>query len=243
MQTQSRKWDNNQMEEEIITDIIEWDSVNWAKFLDFIDDADMDFQGKRVLALGERNGGMSLFFALRGAEVLCSDLDGPTDEAPVLHEKYGVRSKIKYAAIDAVHIPSEYDGQFDVVTFKSVLGGIGRNNNYHAQEQCVASIYRVLKKDGLCIFADNMRGSFLHMALRQRFVSWGGTWHYETDKEITSLFHQFRLIDTRKFGVVGTFGRSEWQRRLLGKFDTVVFDKILPDTSKYIGAYIFQKCE
>ena len=229
------------MDENISSDGIEWDSVNWAKFLYFIDEVEMDFQGKRVLALGERNGGMSLFFALKGAEVLCSDLYGPTDEAPVLHEKYGVQSKIQYAAIDAVHIPSGYDGQFDVVTFKSVLGGIGRNNNYELQEQCVASIYRVLKKDGMCIFADNMRGSVLHIMLRKLFVSWGGEWHYETDEELQTLFARFQLIKTRKFGVIGTLGRSEPQRRALGKLDTKIFDKLFPDTSKYIGAYIFQK--
>ncbi len=131
------------MDEAMILDIVEWDSVNWAKFLDFINKSGMEFQGKRVLVLGERNGGMSLFFALKGAKDLCSDLDGPTDQAHALHEKYGVQSKIQYAAIDAIHIPSEYDGQFDVVTFKSVLGGIGRNDNYALQEQCVASIYRV----------------------------------------------------------------------------------------------------
>ena len=229
------------MDEKIVSDVIEWDSVNWAKFLDFIDEAGMDFQGKRVLALGERNGGMSLFFALKGAEVLCSDLDGPTDEAHVLHKKYGVQSKIRYAAIDAVHIPSEYDSQFDVVTFKSVLGGIGRNNNYELQEQCVGSIYRVLKEKGMCIFADNMRGSSFHRLLRKLFVPWGGTWHYETDEEVRVLFSRFRLIKTHKFGVLGTLGRSEPQRRALGTLDTMVFDKVFPDTSKYIGAYIFQK--
>lgn len=71
----------------------------------------------------------------------------------------------------------------------------------------------------------------------------GGTWHYERDGEILELFHNFKLIQTRKFGVFGTLGRSEPQRRFLGKLDTMIFDKILPDTSKYIGAYIFQKQE
>ena len=231
------------MEVKIVADIIEWDSVNWAKFLDFIDESKFDFQGKKVLAIGERNGGISLFFALKGAEVLCTDLDGPTEEAHVLHKKYGVDSQICYAAINAVNIPEEYNGQFDVVTFKSVIGGIGHNNNYRAQEQCVDSIYRVLKTNGVCIFADNMRGSIMHRALRKAFVPWGGTWHYETDKEIMELFHRFQLLQTRKFGVFGTLGRSEPQRRFLGKLDTMIFDKLLPNTSKYIGAYIFQKNE
>ena len=162
------------MEEQIVSDIIEWDSVNWAKFLDFIDSANMDFQGKRILALGERNGGMSLFFALRGAEVLCSDLKGPTENARALHRKYGVDSHVHYAAVDAVHIPRDYDGQFDVVTFKSVFGGIGRHDSYDHQGQCVDSIYRVLRPKGCVVFAENMRATWWHMALRKAFRPTGG---------------------------------------------------------------------
>lgn len=162
------------MEAKTVSDIIEWDTVNWAKFLDFIDESKIDFQGKRILAIGERNGGMSLFFALKGAEVLCSDLNGPTEKAHILHKKYGVNSQIQYAAVNAVTIPEEFDGQFDVVTFKSVIGGIGYNNNYQAQKQCIESIYRVLKENGVCIFADNMRGSIMHRVLRRAFVPWGG---------------------------------------------------------------------
>ena len=71
----------------------------------------------------------------------------------------------------------------------------------------------------------------------------GSTWHYETDKEIMELFHRFTLIQTCKFGVLGTLGRNELQGRFLGKLDTTIFDKLLPDTSKYIGAYIFKKQE
>ena len=222
-------------------DIIEWDSVNWAKFLTFIDESEIDFQGKKVLAIGERNGGMSLFFALKGAEVFCTDCSGPTEKAHALHKKYGVDSQIQYAAVNAVNISEKYNGQFDIVTFKSVLGGIGLNNNYEAQEQCVASIDRVLKRKGFCVFAENMRGSLIHAGLRRAFVSWGGTWHYETDEEITELFHRFHLIRMQKFGVLGALGRNEPQRRALGKLDTMIFDKLLPDTSKYIGAYLFQK--
>ncbi len=88
-----------------------------------------------------------------------------------------------------------------------------------------------------------MRGSFLHIMLRKLFVPWGGKWHYETDEEVQALFSKFRLIETRKFGVLGTLGRSEPQRRALGKLDTKLFDRLRPDTLKYIGAYIFQKRE
>ena len=160
---------------EAARDIIEWDSVNWAKFLDFIDGSGIDLQGKRVLALGERNGGMSLFFALRGAEVLCSDLNGPTEKARTLHERYGISSRVQYAAVDGVSIPEEYTGQFDIVTFKSVLGGIGRDDSYARQGMCAESVYRVLRPKGYAMFAENMRGTWWHMLLRKAFRPTGGT--------------------------------------------------------------------
>ena len=232
------------MDANVVSDIIEWDTVNWAKFLDFIDESKIDFHGKKILALGEHNGGMSLYFALRGGDVLCSDLDGPTNKARSLHKKYGVDSQIQYAAVDAIHISDEFNREFDVVTFKSVFGGIGSNNNYKAQEECVDSIYRSLKNGGYCIFADNMRGSFIHMFLRKYFSPCGRIWHYETDDEVRNMFRKFVFIKSRYFGVLGTLlGRNEPQRRFLGKLDSMIFDKLLPDTSKYIGAYIFQKQE
>lgn len=73
---------------------------------------------------------MSLFFALKGAEVIRADIEGPTGKARVLHEKYEVDSQVQYTAVNVVHISEKYDEQFDVVTFKSVLGGIGHNDNY-----------------------------------------------------------------------------------------------------------------
>jgi hypothetical protein len=53
------------------TDIIQWDIENWSKCLDFWDD-NIDLKSpKKVLALGERQGGMSLYFGLNGHQVIC----------------------------------------------------------------------------------------------------------------------------------------------------------------------------
>ena len=94
-------------------DIVGWDVVNWGKFVDFIYQLGFSINGKKVLDIGARDGGMSLLFALDGAEVVCSDLDGPTDDAAKLHQKYEVSDKITYAKIDATKIPKEYYGTLD----------------------------------------------------------------------------------------------------------------------------------
>ena len=102
-------------------DIIEWDVRNWGTVIDFIKENHMDFKGKRVLELGARNGGLGLYYALKGAKVVCSDLEGPTKDAHELHKRYGVSNSVEYEAIDATDIPDKYKGKFDYITFKSVI--------------------------------------------------------------------------------------------------------------------------
>ena len=54
---------------EIIDEIIEWDKVNWCRALEYIDKyvSDIDIPKYDVLCIGERRGGMSLYFGLKGA--------------------------------------------------------------------------------------------------------------------------------------------------------------------------------
>lgn len=230
------KWDEN-----LRKDIIEWDVRNWGKVIDFIEDSQLEFKEKSVLELGARNGGLSLYYALKGAKVLCSDLNGPTKKAHELHKRYGVDEFVEYAAIDATNIPDQYKGKFDYITFKSVIGGIGSWNDLKAQKRCVACCYKCLKPGGRLIFADNMKASVLHRIARRLFVKWGKIWHYETQKEIYMLMRKFQLIDERYAGVAGCFGRNEESRNILGKIDNRFLDKIVPDSWKYIGMYIYEK--
>lgn len=222
-------------------DIIEWDVRNWGTVIDFIKENHMDFKGKSVLELGARNGELSLYYALKGAKVVCSDLEGPTKDAHDLHKRYGVSNSVEYEAIDATDIPDKYKGKFDYITFKSVIGGIGSWNDLKAQKKCVACCYKCLKPGGRLIFADNMKASVVHRIARRLFVKWGGKWHYETKKEIHMLMRKFKLIDERYVGVAGCFGRSEESRNRLGKLDSCFLNKIVPDSWKYIGMYIYEK--
>ena len=48
------------MDIELKKEIIEWDVINWGKFIDFIESANIDFNGKKVLEVGARDGGLSL---------------------------------------------------------------------------------------------------------------------------------------------------------------------------------------
>lgn len=48
--------------QELKRDVIEWDIVNWWKFIEFIDQSGIGFEGKKILDIGGRNGGLSLYF-------------------------------------------------------------------------------------------------------------------------------------------------------------------------------------
>ena len=220
-------------------DIIEWDTINWGKFLSFIDANKIDFTEKQVLEIGANNGGISLFCAYRGGKVVCSDLNGPTDKAKALHQKYKLDNLITYEAIDALNIPTRYNSFFDIIIFKSVLGGIGRNNNIENQRLCVDNLHRCLKKGGIIVFAENMKSTVLHMFLRKKIKKM--TWHYETENELLTLFSNFYLIDKQYVGFLGCFGRNESQRELFGKIDSILFDKLIPEKYRYIGIYLFKK--
>jgi hypothetical protein len=66
------------MRNRLIEDIIVWDIVNWSSFLPFCEQfLDSDPAGKQALEVGARGGGLSLYLALKGYEVLCSDLEVP----------------------------------------------------------------------------------------------------------------------------------------------------------------------
>ena len=93
------------MNEELRKDIIEWDTVNWGTFIDFIDSLGLDFRQKDILDIGARDGGLSLYFALKGGNICCSDLNGPSERARELHKRYEVETRVRYEVIDATNIP------------------------------------------------------------------------------------------------------------------------------------------
>lgn len=87
------------------------------------------------------------------------------------------------------------------------------------------------------IFADNMRASNLHHFFRVHFRKHGTKWNYESEQEIAD----FELLDHYHCGVFGCFGLNEKLKNILGKLDTILFERIVPDKWKYIGIFIYRK--
>jgi len=220
------------MRAKTVKDIIEWDVSSWKHALSFWEKHTADLDGASVLEIGSRGGGLSLYFALRGCTVVCSDIDNPAEKALNLHKKYRVTPHISYMNIDAADMGFP-DNEFDVVSFKSVLGGIGRDNNYALQKKAVKEMHRVLKPGGRLLFAENMKASSLHVFFRRRYVRWGKSWRYIAADETAELFSPFSNLKTQYYGFFAAFGRTEFQRALLHILD-VPLHSFIRERDRYI---------
>ncbi len=220
------------MDKQLLRDIIQWDIQSWSKAILFWD-KNMDWSAvDTCLELGAREGGLSLWLALKGKQVVCSDIN-IAKEAKLLHTTYKVAANVEYEEIDATGIP--YEDYFDVILFKSVLGGIGSNNNYALQEQAVNEMYKALKPGGKLLFAENLQASPLHGMLRKAFQQWGGRWRYLSLPEINSLMKKFSSIEVETTGFLSLFGRSELVRHMLAAADEKLFNKLVPQHWHYIA--------
>jgi SAM-dependent methyltransferase len=217
----------------ILVDCIEWDIVNWSKALTFWGkNVDLSSRKFHCLELGGRSGGLSLWLALNGAHVICSDLENPEQNASKIHRQHNHAGEIQYEAIDASNIP--YQSEFDIVIFKSILGGIARDGQDNMKAVVIDQIYKSLKPGGKLLFAENLSGSNLHKFLRKKFIRWGNSWNYLKIDEVKPLFQKFGSLQFETAGFVGAFGASEPQRNFLGHLDTLFLDKIVSDKMKYI---------
>ena len=227
------------MEYNLLRDIIQWDIYNWSQAINFWENKLPVYDSPlHCLELGSRNGGLSLWLASKGNRVLCSDLTSPTDNAVRMHNKYILDGTITYEAIDATNIP--YKSAFDLVVFKSVLGGISKNGNDTLKSIVIHQILSALKPGGHLLFAENLEASGIHKFFRKRFTRWGQYWNYLRLDEVEKLLGLFRKYDILTLGFFGAFGQNELQRNILGRLDRLV-GKWIPDKQKYILVCIAQK--
>ncbi len=217
---------------EILRDIINWDVKNWSVALASWDKALAHLQtGASALEIGAREGGLSLYLALKGCQVICSDFENPQGTAQICHQFHNLQNRVSYVAADATSLPFP-DRQFDVVAYKSILGTIGRNDRPGLQAQATNEIHRVLKPGGTLLFAENLSGTTLHRFFR-KMTKWGGYWRYVKVDEMQRFHEQFSEFQFGTFGFFGAFGRSEFQRGLLHHVDRLI-DPVLKDHHKYI---------
>jgi len=221
------------LKKEIIADIIEWDVESWKKALEFWEEKIDWSKIHTALELGGRRGGLSLWLAKKGIHCICSDLENTETTAKPLHQKYGVENLVEYQDINALNIP--FENHFDLVAFKSIVGGIGRDNNPENQRKAFEQIHKVLKPGGILVFAENLAASRLHKTLRKKFVKWGDSWRYVSLAELSDYLAVFSSFELQSTGVMASFGRNEAQRKALAQIDKLGINQLSPASWKYIG--------
>jgi SAM-dependent methyltransferase len=213
---------------------VDWDVATWARALDFWDDRLAGrIRGARVLELGARDGALSQWFCVNGAEhVVCSDFGGPTSLARTRHRDLLATGQIEHQDLDATDL--QFDGEFDIVACKSVLGGIAGKRGVEALGAVASGVAKSLRPGGKLLFAENLKSSALHRWARERFVPWSDEWRYLTDVELLDILSEFDAVDWTTTGFTAAFGRRERATRVLARVDELLVDRITPPSSRYV---------
>ena len=215
-----------------LTDIIQWDVVTWSEAIEFWDKHVDWSKINHCLELGGRQGGLSLWLALKGKQVVCSDLENVMNTAQPLHNKYKIKDKITYQNIDATAIP--YEQHFDIIIFKSIIGGIAKIGGIDMQKKVFKEIYKALKPEGMLLFAENLVASPMHQFARKKFNKWGDYWRYLTIDETRSFLSNYKKLSYDTCGFSAAFGRNEKQRNVLAKIDQSLLNYLTPASYKYV---------
>ncbi|HRH69702.1 MAG TPA: methyltransferase domain-containing protein [Flavobacteriales bacterium] len=217
---------------DLLDDYFQWEVRSWSRALPMWHKALMALRHDKIpqaLALGERDGGLSLMLAEHGCSVVCSDLRGPTERARELHAAHDRAGSVTYESIDTLSIPKP-DNSFDAVVFKSMIGALSTKER---QAQAIREMHRVLKPGGMLLFAENLHGTALHGWLRKRFVAWDAYWRYLDVNTDRDLFKPFLRLDDATTGFLANLGRSEGQRDLIARFDGLIMP-IVPKSMRTI---------
>lgn len=211
----------------------QWDTENWSQSLDLWKPHLENNGKKKCLEIGGKIGSLSLLVSDYGYEVICSDLANPKEIAQKFHSQNALHPElIHYEGINGLHIP--YIEEFDIIIFKSVLGGIGRNGDLEKSKQVVKELHKALKPGGKILFAENLKGCWIHQLARRGFRNWGSSWYYFKQKELVDLFADFSKLEYKTYGLTGLFAsyKSDINEKL-AIFDKTV-DSIIPKNWKYI---------
>lgn len=214
----------------LLKDVLVWDVRTWSVAVEFWEDAIAHSTSPLTcLEIGAGPGGPSLWLALKGHTVVCSNLANTRVMAAPLHEKYDVVGNIEYRDIDVTDVP--YENHFDVVIFKSVLGGVGS-----LQAQAMVQILKALKPGGTLLFAENVRGTIFHRLARSIAYRIRGTsWRYPSLAQMTALLSDFSRAEVRSTGMLAMFGTTESTRLALAAVDDRIVNRIAPRSWKYVS--------
>lgn len=212
-------------------DILGWDVYNWSGALKYWETVLNSNKTLECMELGANKGGLSLWLASKGHNVLCNDIRPVSEEVMQYHKQFNYKGKISYESFDAVDIP--YENKMDIIILKSVLGGVGRDGKSERIEDAIHKIHKALKPGGLFLFAENLKATKFHSFFRRNFVHWAKDWNYMKKTDFEKYMSVFSKTEIRTTGFLGAFGFNEGSKTFLGKVDSIGFNS-LPGNMHYI---------
>jgi 2-polyprenyl-3-methyl-5-hydroxy-6-metoxy-1,4-benzoquinol methylase len=214
-----------------IQKIINWDIPTWSVILPYWEAQLPAKQSSlKCIEIGSRDGGITLWMTLLGYNMICSDLHYDLSDARKLHEEYGKTAMVEYKKVDILNWvePNTYD----VILIKSVLGALESES---AVEDALKNVYNNLKPGGKLLFAENATGTIAHKFFRKYFTDWGSKWFYLSGRTLKNKLNKFSKSETRFTGVTSVFGNKIGLGRIFSFMDKIVFNKLLPDSMKYLA--------
>ena len=213
--------------------IFKWDTSNWSKTLELWNKSiNGGFDGLKVLELGAGDGSLSIWSYNQGGNVICSDLLFTDEKINAIKGQINNDEKFIIKNVDILDIP--YTDYFDVILFKSVLGGL---RSYEKQNLAFIQIHKALKTGGKLFFCENMNSTFLHQYFRSK-KPWGHYWRYPSFDELIKMSRQFRKIDYDTYGLIGA---GEFPLKTFRVNLDYFSKKIIPPDWFYIFAGVYQK--
>jgi len=175
-----------------------------------------DLEGRRVLELGSGAGEGAVYFALRGADVVATDISPKMLEVvQSVAEHHGVAVDTEVALADDLSMFA--DDSFDVVYAANLL--------HHVDiESCLKEVQRVLKPGGRCAFWDPVAYNPV-INLYRRMASKVRTEdeHPLRKQDLRTIAEHFNDMQTRFF----------WFSSLLLFVKFYLIDRIHPNSDRY----------
>lgn len=224
---------------DLLEDVFGWDVQTWSKALELWEPHVAGKPELRCLEVGANKGGLSLWLAMHDHHVVCSDLQNPKQNCIETHAQYQVSHLIEYQSFNAKEEP--VDGFYDIIIFKSILGGIGRDGRNDLQVQTIKNLQDHLRSGGKLLFAENLQGSWLHKLARKTFVKWGRSWRYLHVDEVEELLADFENVEWKTTGWAAAFVRKGWLKNIAVWKDRIIFNWLMSSRSKYVVYGVAQK--
>jgi len=144
-------------------------------------------KNKIVLEMGVGTG-KTLAAILKQKPSKIYAIDFSNQAIKILKERFNDKAILKEADAKSVPYPNDY---FDVV----IAYYIFNNSLKKDRIKIINEVYRVLKKDGICLFEDFSIGDFRNTGQKKgnNLIS-----HFFEKEEIKELFHKFSSIKLKK---------------------------------------------